>query len=83
TGRGSPWLRGGITGAMTALGGLGHTLPYLIPQFHLATTLAFIVVAIELVTIVWIRKRYMWMARSVWLCCRSWSAGCWCLQRAF
>ena len=59
TGRGSPWLRGGVTGAMTALGGLGHTLPYLIPHFHLATTLAFIVVALELVIIAWIRKRYM------------------------
>lgn len=59
TGRGSPWLRGGVTGAMTAAGGLGHTLPYLIPQFHLATTLAFIVVAIELGLIAWIRKRYM------------------------
>ena len=59
TGRGSPWLRGGVTGLMTALGGLGHTLPYLIPQFHVATTLAFIVVAIELVAIAWIRKRYM------------------------
>lgn len=59
TGRGSPWLRGAVTGAMTAAGGLGHTLPYLIPQFHLATTLAFIVVAIELGLIAWIRKRYM------------------------
>jgi rubrerythrin len=59
TGRGSPWLRGGVTGAMTALGGLGHTLPYLIPNFHLATTLAFLVVALELIVIAWIRKRYM------------------------
>jgi len=59
TGRGNPWLRGGVTGLMTALGGLGHTLPYLIPQFHVATTLAFIVVAIELVVIAWVRKRFM------------------------
>lgn len=59
TGRGSPWLRGGITGLMTALGGLGHTLPYLIPNFQLATTLAFLVVGVELIVIAWIRKRYM------------------------
>ena len=59
TGRGSPWLRGGITGLMTALGGLGHTLPYLIPNFHLATTLAFLVVGVELIVIAWVRKRFM------------------------
>jgi len=59
TGRGSPWLRGAVTGVMTALGGLGHTLPYLIPQFHLATLLAFIVVGVELAAIAWVRQRYM------------------------
>lgn len=59
TGRGSPWLRGGVTGLMTALGGLGHTLPYLLPNFHLATLLAFAVVALELVVIAWVRKRFM------------------------
>ena len=59
TGRGSPWLRGAVTGAMTTAGGLGHALPYLIPQFHLATTLAFLVVGLELIAIAWIRKRYM------------------------
>lgn len=59
TGRGSPWLRGAVTGLMTTLGGLGHALPYLIPQFHLATTLAFAVVGAELLLIAWIRKRYM------------------------
>jgi rubrerythrin len=59
TGRGSPVIRGAVTGVMTALGGLGHTLPYLIPNFHLATTLAIAVVVIELVTIAWVRKRYM------------------------
>jgi rubrerythrin len=59
TGRGSPWLRGAITGAMTTLGGLGHALPYLIPHFRMATTLAFAVVGIELAVIAWIRKRYM------------------------
>jgi erythrin-vacuolar iron transport family protein len=59
TGRGAPVVRGAVTGAMTALGGLGHTLPYLIPNFYAATTVAFIVVAIELATISWIRMRYM------------------------
>lgn len=59
TGRGSPWLRGAVTGLMTALGGLGHTLPYLLPSFHAATTLAFAVVGFELLVIAWIRKRYM------------------------
>ncbi len=59
TGRGSPIIRGLVTGAMTALGGLGHTLPYLIPQFHLATTLAIAVVTVELVAIAWVRQHYM------------------------
>lgn len=59
TGRGSPWLRGSITGIMTALGGLGHTLPFLIRNFHLALLLAIALVFIELFTIAWIRKRYM------------------------
>ncbi|MBS0244707.1 MAG: rubrerythrin, partial [Proteobacteria bacterium] len=59
TGRGHPWLRGGITGLMTALGGLGHTLPYLLPSFVTATTAAFIIVVIELWAIAWIRSRYM------------------------
>src|SRR6201995_2019676 len=59
TGRGAPVVRGSVTGAMTAIGGLGHALPYLIPNFFVATTLAFIVVAIELAVISWIRMRYM------------------------
>jgi len=59
TGRGHPWLRGGITGLMTALGGLGHTLPYLINDFRTATGLAFVVVLIELWLIAWIRSKYM------------------------
>ncbi len=59
TGRGRPWMRGLICGAMTALGGLGHALPYLIPDFHLATILAVSVVAVELIVIAWIRHRYM------------------------
>jgi erythrin-vacuolar iron transport family protein len=59
TGRGSPWLRGAVCGSMTALGGLGHTLPYLIPNFLTATILAFVVVVIELIAISYIRFRYM------------------------
>ena len=59
TGRGAPVLRGAVCGAMTALGGLGHTLPYLIPHFYVATSVAFGVVAIELAVIAWIRTHYM------------------------
>jgi rubrerythrin len=59
TGRGAPVVRGAVCGAMTAIGGLGHTLPYLIPHFYAATVLAFAVVAVELVAISWIRTRYM------------------------
>jgi erythrin-vacuolar iron transport family protein len=59
TGRGRPWLRGTITGAMTALGGVGHTLPYLINDFRTATVLAIAVVLVELWVIAWIRARYM------------------------
>lgn len=59
TGRGHPWMRGLICGAMTALGGVGHTLPFLIPSFHVAMLIAFAVVIVELATITWIRHRYM------------------------
>jgi erythrin-vacuolar iron transport family protein len=59
TGRGKPLLRGLICGLMTAAGGLGHTLPFLIPNFRTATALAVFVVAVELLVISWIRKRYM------------------------
>lgn len=59
TGRGSPWIRGPVCGLMTAVGGLGHTLPYLIPHFTTATIFAVIVVVIELGVISWIRMRYM------------------------
>ena len=59
SGRGHPWMRGTITGLMTALGGLGHTLPYLITDFWTATALAAVVVLIELWLIAWIRARYM------------------------
>jgi rubrerythrin len=59
TGRGQPWIRGLVCGLMTAAGGLGHTLPYLVPDFHLATTLAVLVVIVELGAISYIRNRYM------------------------
>jgi rubrerythrin len=59
TGRGHPWARGIVCGLMTTLGGIGHTLPYLIHNFKLATTVAVIVVAIELAVISVIRHRYM------------------------
>lgn len=59
SGRGHPWVRGAITGLMTALGGLGHTLPYLIPDFWTATAVAAVVVAIELWLIAWVRAKYM------------------------
>ncbi|MGE0060996.1 MAG: iron exporter MbfA [Xanthobacteraceae bacterium] len=59
TGRGTPWLRGSVCGLMTAIGGLGHTLPYLIPDFWIATIVSVAVVAVELAAISWIRMRYM------------------------
>jgi rubrerythrin len=59
SGRGTPWLRGLVCGLMTTVGGLGHTMPYLIRNFHLATSVAIVIVAIELGVIAWIRKRYM------------------------
>lgn len=59
TGRGHPWLRGLVCGLMTTLGGIGHTLPYLIKQFTLATGIAIVVVLVELGVITWVRHRYM------------------------
>ena len=59
TGRGAPVLRGLTCGAMTFLGGIGHTLPYLIPAFAIATSVSFAVVAVELAVISYIRFRYM------------------------
>lgn len=59
TGRGRPLIRGIITGAMTTFGGVLHALPYLLKDFQTATTLAIIVVVIELWAIAWIRARYM------------------------
>jgi rubrerythrin len=59
SGRGTPWLRGLITGAMTTAGGIGHTLPFLITAFWTATGVAGVVVVIELAVISWIRWKYM------------------------
>ena len=65
TGRGSPGRRGVITGVMTFIGGVGHTLPFLIPNYHLALAVAFVVVGIELISIAYIRYRYFSM--SFWM----------------
>ncbi len=64
SGRGSPWIRGTACGVMTAVGGIGHALPFLIPNswpnaFVLATSLAAVIVAVELIAIAWIRTHYM------------------------
>lgn len=59
SGRGAPWKRGLASGVMTTIGGLGHALPYLIPDFWTATAIALVVVFIELCAIVWIQNRYM------------------------
>jgi rubrerythrin len=59
TGRGAPWMRGSVCGVMTTIGGIGHTLPYLIPDFWIATAIAIAVVVVELAVISWIRYRYM------------------------
>src|ERR1700691_5952753 len=59
TGRGHPWMRGLVCGLMTTLGGIGHTLPFLVPEFHVAMTAAVIVVLLELAAITWIRNHYM------------------------
>jgi len=59
TGRGSPVVRGTITGAMTALGGLFHTLPFLIKDTHNALIVAGAVVAVELFVIAWVRERFL------------------------
>jgi hypothetical protein len=59
TGRGRPWIRGLVCGVMTSLGGLGHTLPYLISNVNTATGIAGGVVLVELGVISWIRHRFM------------------------
>jgi rubrerythrin len=59
TGRGQPWMRGLVCGLMTAVGGIGHTLPFLIANFRVALAAAALVVLVELGVISWIRHRYM------------------------
>jgi erythrin-vacuolar iron transport family protein len=64
TGRGAPWIRGAICGLMTTVGGLGHTMPFLVPDawpnsFWIATGIAGLIVFIELWAIAYIRARYM------------------------
>ncbi len=59
SGRGSPVKRGIASGVMTAVGGLGHALPYLIPHFWVATGIAMVVVFVELWVIAWVQNRYM------------------------
>src|SRR5467141_4952365 len=59
TGRGHPWIRGVVCGAMTTLGGVGHTLPFLIPTFRAALGIAIVVVLVELGVITWVWHRYM------------------------
>jgi VIT1/CCC1 family predicted Fe2+/Mn2+ transporter len=58
TGRGNPFLRGSITGAGTFLGGIFHTLPFLIPQYGTALVVAVLVIAVELTALAWIRARF-------------------------
>jgi VIT1/CCC1 family predicted Fe2+/Mn2+ transporter len=58
TGRGNPLMRGAITGGGTFLGGILHTLPFLIPHFRAAITLAIVVVAFELLVLAWLRWKY-------------------------
>ncbi len=64
TGRGHPYVRGVVCGLMTAVGGIGHTLPFLIPNFRVAFAVAVAVVLFELGAISWVRHRYM---ESPWI----------------
>jgi VIT1/CCC1 family predicted Fe2+/Mn2+ transporter len=59
TGRGTPWVRGGICGLATTVGGVGHTLPFLIANFDTAVTVAICVVVAELAVITWFRCKFM------------------------
>jgi len=59
SGRGRPYIRGAVCGLMTTLGGIGHTIPFLIPNFYTAMLVAMGVVIVELIAIAWIRHRYM------------------------
>lgn len=61
TGRGQPFFRGSITGIMTFLGGVFHTLPFLLSNLHQALLLAYLIVGLELIVISFIRYRYMKM----------------------
>ena len=61
TGRGNPWLRGLVEGLMTFAGGVGHTLPFLIPNVQTALSVAYFVVGIELIVSAWIRHHYFGM----------------------
>jgi rubrerythrin len=68
TGRGHPWIRGVVCGLMTTIGGIGHTLPYILSNVNRATEVATAVVLIELAAISWIRHRYMdtpWLSASL------------------
>ena len=65
TGRGHPFMRGTITGAMTFIGGIFHTLPFLSSNFHMALLWAYLIVGIELYTIALIRYKFMKM--NFWL----------------
>jgi erythrin-vacuolar iron transport family protein len=58
TGRGHPVLRGAITGGGTFIGGVFHTLPFLIPGYHAALVVAVVVVAIELIVLAWLRYTF-------------------------
>jgi len=64
TGRGHPWVRGLVCGLMTTVGGIGHTLPFLIRNFNVACIVAVLVVMVELGAISWVRHRYM---ESPWI----------------
>jgi erythrin-vacuolar iron transport family protein len=58
TGRGNPWMRGTITGGGTFLGGILHTLPFLIPHYHVAIVTAIVVVGFELIALAFLRWRF-------------------------
>ena len=79
TGRGTPWMRGTVCGLMTTIGGVGHTLPYLIPDFWIATVLAIVVVVVELAASP-ISATATWTRRSCRRRSRSWSAARWCFS---
>ena len=82
TGRGRPVIRGLVTGLMTAAGGIGHTLPFLIQNFHAALVAAMVVVAIELAIISYVRHRYM-DTPLVALRCRFWWGAVLCSLSGF